>query len=77
MKQFHRSDVTYEMIQAAKAFYRRTKPKFTNGFKLSKAIGITTWQAGWILRYLNMERWTDAKHTTKKTPYMVPLELRS
>ena len=71
------SDVTYEMIQAAKAYYRRTRPKFTNGKKLARAIDCSTWQACFILRELNMERWTQAKNTTKKTPYVVPVELRT
>ena len=65
-----------DILVATMDYYRSIKVKFTNGKKLSAALGISTYRAGQIFRILEFKPWTDAKRTTCKSVWVVPKEYR-
>lgn len=77
MSNQHGTFLKDDLLVRAMNHYRKTNQKFTNGKKLAKALGISTYKAGQIFRILEFKLWTDATSNNAKRCYVVPKEYRT
>ena len=68
--------ITYDMIAQAKTALKNWHNYLINAKKLARISGITSRQAGSVIRYLEFKPWSDGKMHGRKH-YIVPKELRA